>query len=138
MTELAPFAEVPGAGAAGGLGAALAALGATLEAGAELVLDAVRFRDRLRGTAVAVTGEGAVDRTSSEGKVPGAVAAACREAGVRCVVFGGRVRGGRDELLAAGADEIVALSGRPSRAAADLEALGARLARSLGGGSAAI
>ena len=49
MTELAPFAALPGAGAAGGLGAALAALGATLEPGAALVLDAVRFRDRLRG-----------------------------------------------------------------------------------------
>jgi glycerate 2-kinase len=137
MTELAPFAALPGAGAAGGLGAALAALGATLEPGAELVLEAVRFQDRLRGAALAVTGEGAVDRTSSEGKVPGAVAAACREAGVRCVVFGGRVRGGREELRAAGADEIVALSGRPANAARDLEGLGARLARSLGGGLSA-
>ena len=136
MTELAPFAALPGAGAAGGLGAALAALGAALEPGAALVLDAVHFRDRLRGAALAVTGEGAVDRTSSEGKVPGAVATACREAGVRCVVFGGRVRGGREELRAAGADEIVALSGRPAGAVLDLEALGARLARSLGGGVA--
>ena len=136
MTELAPFAALPGAGAAGGLGAALAALGATLEPGAALVLDAVHFRDRLRGAALAVTGEGAVDRTSSEGKVPGAVATACREAGVRCVVFGGRVRGGREQLRAAGADEIVALSGRPAGAVHDLEALGARLARSLGGGLA--
>ena len=83
-----------------------------------------------------MTGEGAVDRTSSEGKVPGAVATACREAGVRCVVFGGRVRGGREQLRAAGADEIVALSGRPAGAVHDLEALGARLARSLGGGLA--
>ncbi len=136
ITELAPFAALPGAGAAGGLGAALAALGATLEPGAALVLDAVHFRDRLRGAALAVTGEGAVDRTSSEGKVPGAVATACREAGVRCVVFGGRVRGGREQLRAAGADEIVALSGRPAGAVHDLEALGARLARSLGGGLA--
>jgi glycerate 2-kinase len=131
MVELAPFAELPGAGAAGGLGAALAALGASLEPGAELVLQAVGLRERLAGAVLAITGEGAVDRTSSEGKVPGAVAAVCNDAGVRCVVFGGRVRDGLEGLLAAGADEIVALSGRPARASADLEALGKRLTRDL-------
>jgi glycerate 2-kinase len=122
MQELRPYADLPGAGAAGGLGAALAALGAELVPGAALVLDTIGFRERLDGITLAITGEGQVDRTTAEGKAPGAVAAACREAGVRCVVVGGRVV----EPLAGA--ETVALSGDPARAAEDLRELGARLA----------
>jgi glycerate kinase len=122
LTELAPYASLPGAGAAGGLGAALASLGAKLVAGAELVLGEVGFDPR--GFDLVVTGEGLVDRTTGEGKAPGEVARRCAEAGVRCVVFGGRV-----EAAVEGA-ETLELSGDPGRAADDLAALGERLARS--------
>jgi glycerate kinase len=122
MEELRPYADLPGAGAAGGLGAALAALGAELVPGAPLVLDTIRFRERLNGASLAVTGEGQVDVTTAEGKAPGAVAAACREAGVRCVVAGGRV------VEPVPGAETVALSGDPARAADDLRELGERLA----------
>ena len=125
MAELAPVAELPGAGAAGGLGAALAALGSTLVPGAELVLETVGFRPRIRGARLVVTGEGVVDRTSGEGKATGAVLRLCREEGVRCAVFGGRVA----EALAGA--ELHELSGDPARAAADLEELGERLGRDL-------
>ena len=125
MAELAPFAELPGAGAAGGLGAALAALGATLVPGAELVLEAVGFRLRIRGAQLVVTGEGVVDRTSGEGKATGAVLRVCREEGIRCAVFGGRVA----EALPGA--ELHELSGDPARAGEDLEALGEALARGL-------
>ena len=91
MDALRTVADLPGAGAAGGLGAALAALGARLEPGAEVVLDAIGFDERLVGAAFAVTGEGRVDATTLQGKAPAAVAAACRRAGVRCALFGGRV-----------------------------------------------
>ena len=91
MDELQPYAALPGSGAAGGLGAALAALGAELVAGAATVLDLVGFDARLAGCDLVVTGEGAVDATTLEGKAPGEVAARARAAGVRCVVFGGRV-----------------------------------------------
>jgi glycerate kinase len=128
MEDLAPFADLEGAGAAGGLGAAFAALGAELVAGAELVLEAIGFRARLNGAALAVTGEGTVDRSTSEGKAPGAVLAACRVARVRCVLFGGRV------TEAPAGVEIEELSGRPERAVADLDELGERLARSFFGG----
>jgi glycerate kinase len=123
MEELRAFADLPGAGAAGGLGAALAALGVELVPGAALVLDVIRFRERLDGVSLAVTGEGQVDRTTAEGKAPGAVAAACRDAGVRCVVVGGRVV----EPLADA--ETVALSGDPARTAENLRDLGVSLAR---------
>jgi glycerate kinase len=121
MPELAPYAELEGAGAAGGLGAAFAALGATLVAGAPAVLDLVRFDECLAETDLVVTGEGQVDETTSEGKAPGVVASRCAAAGVRCVVFGGRVVRQLD------AAETVSLSGDPARAHDDLEELGRRL-----------
>jgi len=120
MGELAPFAECPGAGSAGGLGAALAALGAELVPGAALVLDETGFDPA--GFDLVVTGEGTVDRTTATGKAPGEVARRCREAGVRCVVFGGLVAEPLDGV------ETVALSGDPNRAEEDLVDLGERLA----------
>ena len=123
MEELAPYAEEPGAGAAGGLGAALAALGAELMPGAEFVLETIGFDPA--GFDLVVTGEGAVDRTTVEGKAPAAVLRACREAGVRCALFGGVV------VEAPPGAEVHALSGRPERAAEDLVALGERLGLSL-------
>jgi len=121
MSELAPYASLPGSGAAGGLGAAFASLGASLVPGAPAVLDLVGFDERLAGCDLAITGEGQVDRTTTEGKAPGVVAARCAGARVRCVVFGGRVR---DELPGV---ETIPLSGDPSRASDDLEALARRL-----------
>jgi glycerate 2-kinase len=126
MEELAPYAELPGAGAAGGLGAALAALGARLVGGADLVLEAVRFRERIRAADLVVTGEGVVDASSSEGKVTGAVVACCRAEGVGVAVFGGRV-----EVQLDGA-EMHELSGDPDRAREDLTTLGQRLGGALG------
>ncbi len=121
MDELRPYAELPGAGAAGGLGAALAALGAELAPGAATVLDLLGF-DELRAECdLVVTGEGQVDLTTAEGKAPGEIASRCAAAAVRCVVFGGRVLTG-----VAGA-ETVALSGDPDRAEQDLVELGRSL-----------
>jgi len=131
MPWLRPHAERPGAGAAGGLGAALAALGAELVPGARLVLDAVDFRGRIAGAALAVTGEGRVDTTSAAGKLPGAVAAECAAAGVPCVVFGGSVRGGAAALQELGATAVLPLGGDPASSRDDLEALGEALGRLL-------
>ena len=116
MPELVPYAELPGAGAAGGLAAALASLGAELLPGAPLVLDLVGFDPT--GYDLVVTGEGTVDRTTLRGKAPGEVARRCAAAGVRCVVFGGRLAEALPEL------ESIPLSGDPSRAGKDLVALG--------------
>jgi glycerate 2-kinase len=121
IDELRPYATLPGSGAAGGLGAALAVLGAELVPGASTLLDLLGFDERMRGCDVVVTGEGQVDRTTAEGKAPGVVALRCESGGVRCVVFGGRVV----EPLAG--VETVGLSGDPGRAERDLEELGRRL-----------
>jgi glycerate kinase len=113
------LAKLPGGGAAGGLGAALASLGAELVSGAEFVLDAIGFRERVRAADLAVTGEGVVDRTTFDGKATGEAVRVCRELGVPWVIFGGRVEG---------ALEATALSGDPARAQEDLVELGRRLA----------
>src|SRR5262249_24009061 len=63
VERLTPYADLPGSGAAGGLGAALASLGAELVPGAPAVLDLLRF-DPI-GHALVVTGEGRVDATTS-------------------------------------------------------------------------
>jgi len=119
MSRLEPFAGLPGAGAAGGLGAALASLGAELVAGAPLVLDLVGFDPS--GYDLVVTGEGTVDATTTRGKAPGEVARRCLAARVKCVLFGGRV------METPAGVETVALSGNPARARQDLVALGASL-----------
>ena len=121
MDALRPFADLEGAGAAGGLGAAFAALGADLVPGASTLLDLVGFDDALPGHDLVVTGEGQIDTTTAEGKAPGEIARRCALASVRCVVFGGRVRG---EISGA---ETIALSGEPDRAEADLVDLGRKL-----------
>jgi glycerate kinase len=125
MDALRPFAERPGSGAAGGLGAALASLGVELVEGAAEVLDLVGFDARLAACDLVVTGEGAVDATTLEGKAPGEVASRARAAGVSCVVFGGRV-----DVEIDGA-ETVELSRDPARARDDLVELGRRLAARL-------
>jgi glycerate kinase len=113
-----PCGDLPGSGAAGGLGAALASLGAELVPGAAYVLESIGFRERAAAAGLVVTGEGAVDGTTFEGKAPGEVARVCAELGVRCVLFGGVVDEGFD---------AAALSGDPRRAREDLEGLGLRL-----------
>jgi glycerate kinase len=122
MSELAPYAEVPGAGAAGGLGAALALLGAELVPGAREILERLRFRRRVREASIVVTGEGTVDATTTTGKAPGEALRICMDESTRCVVFGGRV------MLELPGAETVVLSGDRDRAADDLVSLGERLA----------
>jgi glycerate 2-kinase len=126
--ELAPYADLPGSGAAGGLGAALASLGAELVPGAEAVLDLLAFDPRPYD--LVVTGEGQVDETTWEGKAPAVVAERCLAESVRCVVFGGRVSG-----TVPGTAVCTPLSGDPSRAREDLVELGNELGVALIGGA---
>ena len=82
---------VPGAGAAGGLGAALLALGAELRSGVETVLDLVGFDERVRDADLVITGEGNMDEQSAAGKAPVGVARRSKRYGKPVVaVVGGR------------------------------------------------
>ncbi|MGD2215525.1 MAG: glycerate kinase [Gemmatimonadales bacterium] len=87
-------AELPGAGAAGGLGAgARAFLGADLVSGAEWMIAATGLRDLLAGADLVVTGEGRYDAQSGMGKLTGRVVAAAHRAGVPVLLVCGRVEG---------------------------------------------
>ena len=71
---------IPGSGAAGGLAGALAALGATLMPGFDIVAEETEFDEALRNTDLVITGEGLLDDTSFDGKVVGSVLDYAREA----------------------------------------------------------
>ncbi len=80
--------QMPGAGAAGGLGGGAAAfLGAVLRPGIETVLDLAGFDEKLRGADLVLTGEGRLDRQSLRGKVVAGVARRCMQAGVPAVAM---------------------------------------------------
>ena len=132
--------DLPGAGAAGGLGAALFALGARRAPGIALVQAAVGLTDRVARADLVVTGEGAFDFSSLTGKVVSGVAAMAAEHAVPCVVLAGQVRIGRREAAAAGVEQAWSLVdavgaqralGEPSAALAELAE---RVARQWSGG----
>ena len=85
--------DMPGAGAAGGLGAAFLALtGATLRPGLEVVAEAVGLEDAVRDADLVLTGEGRIDGQTRFGKTPWGVAEIARRHGVPVVMLGGEVR----------------------------------------------
>ncbi len=92
--------DVPGAGAAGGLGWALAAAcGARLERGSALIAGVRGLPKTLRGADWCFTGEGAIDEQTLSGKVVDGVAKLARDAGVRVIAFGGNVDPGAERAL---------------------------------------
>jgi len=104
--------SVPGAGAAGGLGAGLIAfLDARLVSGASLVLDAVGFDKRLVGADLVITGEGRIDGQSVYGKLTHAVTVAAKRRGVPVVAVAGIVGDGHETMRDAGIEAIETLAG---------------------------
>ena len=84
--------ELPGAGAAGGLGAGLVAfLGAELKPGIQMVLEATRFDERIQGADLIITGEGKLDRQTCMGKAPWGVSRAATRQGIPVIALGGSV-----------------------------------------------
>ncbi len=107
-------AAKPGAGAAGGLGFAfLACLHAHFQPGAEVAIETARLADHLRGADLCVTGEGQTDYQTAYGKLPAAVAACCRRAGVPCVCLSGALGERWREAYAAGFTAMLSTSQRP-------------------------
>ncbi|WP_018349351.1 glycerate kinase [Longispora albida] len=127
--------DLPGAGAAGGIGAAIFALGGRRVAGFGLVRELTGLDAAIDGASLVITGEGSFDAQSLRGKVVSGVAEAAAEQGAPCVVIAGVSTVGRREAAAAGVTEIYSLAehfgdaGRALSEAADgLRALGARAA----------
>lgn len=126
----------PGAGAAGGLGFGLFALGAERESGADLVMDAVGLAEAIEDADLVVTGEGSFDATSLRGKVASGVAARAQAAGVPCIVAAGQAHVGSRDHSAHGFDEVWSVADQLGSVQAALEAggdgvraLGAAVAR---------
>ncbi len=102
--------QMPGAGAAGGLGAGLVAfLGAKLLPGAPLVLRYIGFAEKLQGADLVLTGEGRIDRQTLFGKAPYEVMRLAKERGVPTIALVGRVAD-REQLLSAGFADVVAIT----------------------------
>lgn len=104
---------VPGAGAAGGLGAALLALGAELRSGVETVLDLIGFDEHVRDVDLVITGEGNMDDQSAAGKAPVGVARRAKRYGKPVVaVVGGRADN-LDAVYERGIDLVLPVCRKP-------------------------
>lgn len=104
---------VPGAGAAGGLGAALLALGVELRSGVETVLDLIGFDERMRDVDLVITGEGNMDEQSAAGKAPVGVARRAKRCGKPVVaVVGGRADN-LDAVYEQGIDLVLPICRKP-------------------------
>jgi glycerate kinase len=114
-----PTAAQPGAGAGGGIGGMLMALGATAVPGAGLIIDEVGLDDTLAGADLCITAEGRIDRQTLRGKLVLAVVQHAAARGVPAVAVGGRV-------------EVPRLEGASLHEQGDLELAGAELARQAG------
>jgi len=99
--------QTSGGGAAGGLGAALAALGGTLMPGFELVADELDLYDQLTEVELIITGGGGLDETSFSGKVVGGMASIASEAGLPLLAIVGSAD---DGVLASHADALDVIS----------------------------
>lgn len=95
--------KMPGAGAAGGLGAGLAAfLDARLRSGIDMVLGAARFDEAIAGADLIITGEGRIDEQTAYGKTIGGILKRTKKPGVPVVAIAGAVQGDVRALFDAG------------------------------------
>ncbi|MCG8926607.1 glycerate kinase [Lentzea sp. CC55] len=110
MEVLHAVADVPGAGAAGGLGAALLSLGAAVTSGAGLVRELTGLDAALDDADLVITGEGSFDWQSLRGKLITAVASGAADRGIPCIAIAGQVSVGRREMGAAGVQDAYSVS----------------------------
>lgn len=104
---------VPGAGAAGGLGAALLALGAELRSGVETVLDLIGFDEHVRDVDLVITGEGNMDEQSAAGKAPVGVARRAKRYGKPVVAGVGGRADNLDAVYGRGIDLVLPVCRKP-------------------------
>jgi len=106
--------DLPGAGAAGGLGFGLVAFcGASLSSGIDLVLDAVQFESHLEGADLVITGEGRLDEQTLQGKTISGVLRRAQSAGVPVVALAGAVTGDPAAYREAGLLAAFGITQRP-------------------------
>lgn len=107
-------ANQPGAGAAGGLGAAMLFFApAQLRPGVAIVLEAVHFAEVVKGAAFVITGEGRTDFQTAFGKAPVGVAQVAKQFKVPVFCLSGALGDGADTLLNHGIDALLSICDRP-------------------------
>ncbi len=113
-----PAERIPGGGAAGGLGAALASFcGASLTPGSELILDALHFDQHCAKCNVVLTGEGSIDGQTVRGKAVSAVAQRACQLGIPVIALAGRVdREAEETLKAVGLTSCISITDGPMTA----------------------
>jgi len=106
--------DVPGAGAAGGLGAGLLAFaGAKIVSGIEMVIEASALAEELRDADLIITGEGRLDRQSAYGKVPAGVAIRAKQADVPVIAITGSLGPGYESIYRLGVDSVMVVANGP-------------------------
>jgi glycerate 2-kinase len=106
--------NVPGAGAAGGLGAGLLTfLHATLRPGAQIVLEAVHLEERLRAADLVITAEGQLDSQTAYGKSVGAVASMAKRYGLPVLTLAGGLGHDYKAVYSLGVDAVAVLPSGP-------------------------
>ena len=108
------FNNVPGAGAAGGLGAGLMAfLNAELKLGIDIMIDAVNLRERMKGATLVITGEGQLDFQTAFGKTPVGVAKVAKTYDIPVIAIAGSIGEGAKNVYAEGIDAMLGIAQTP-------------------------
>ena len=127
--------ETPGAGAAGGTGFGLLTFcGAEIVSGFDWIAERLGLEARVAACDLVITGEGAIDGQTLEGKGPGALAALARKHGKPCIAFGGRVEKEAAEVFdqcISISDPAIGLAENLARGAQSLRAAARRAAHSI-------
>ena len=124
------IANMPGAGAAGGLGGGLHAfVGAELKPGIDLVIDVVRLKDAIAGADLVLTAEGRIDRQTRFNKAPAGVARTAKAARVPCIAICGGIGDGIEMLYDIGIDAVFSICGGPQSLAEAMQDADNLLAR---------
>jgi len=109
-----PILDLPGSGAAGGLGGGLVAFaGARLRPGVEIVAEAAGLEGKLDGAELVITGEGTLDGQSAHGKTPVGVARIAIEHGVPVIALAGRLGEGYRQVYDIGIDAAFSIAPGP-------------------------
>ncbi|WP_404427136.1 glycerate kinase [Ureibacillus chungkukjangi] len=104
--------DYKGAGAAGGMGGALIAfLNGEFQQGIQLVLDVMKYGEKIHGADFVVTGEGKSDRQTLYGKAPYGVLECAKESGIRTVLLSGCIEESDKEQLAEHFQYIFSVAG---------------------------
>ncbi|WP_339005476.1 glycerate kinase [Fusobacterium polymorphum] len=101
--------DIPGAGAAGGLGAGLLTLGAILKKGIEIVIEANELDKKVQGADLVITGEGSIDGQTRFGKTPYGVVSVAKKYNIPTVTLTGNIGKDIDILYDYGFDAIFSI-----------------------------